>query len=185
MRAVYTNERFLPDDASLKMWFALLHDIPYNIASIAVQKYMLTNKFPPTPAEIRELACQVQVGDLPQWGDAWRKVRKAVQTFGGYRQKEALETFDELTRAVVLRIGWADICRSENIGVERANFRMIYEQLANRAYNEIKLPASLQNMIAAERGQIDDSEWQFDDSKGLFASGLQIRHDDREQNDRN
>lgn len=54
MKAVYAQSTFIPDKDAFEMWFALLCDLPYKTANIAIQKYMLTEKFPPTPAEIRE-----------------------------------------------------------------------------------------------------------------------------------
>ena len=166
MRAVYTNERFLPDDASMKMWYSLLQDIPYNVASIAIQKYMLTNKFPPTPAEIREQALAVQLGEKPLWSDAWGKVLMAVKKYGSYGQAQAMESFDEITRQAVQRIGYLEICRSENITADRANFRMIFEQLADREHNANRIPISLQQLIDMERGQIESN-----DSKRLLDAG--------------
>lgn len=177
MRAVYTNERFLPDDASMKMWYALLNDIPYNVASIAVQKYMLTNKFPPTPAEIREQALAVQLGDAPLWSDAWGKVLAAVKKYGAYRQVQAMESFDEITRQAVQRIGYQEICRSENITADRANFRMIFEQLAEREQEKNRIPIAMQNAIKAERGKIEN------DSKRLSVTGDKAGQTDQKQND--
>ena len=166
MRAVYTNERFLPDDASMKMWYSLLQDIPYSVASIAVQKYMLTNKFPPTPAEIREQALAVQMGEKPLWSDAWGNVLAVIKKYGSYGQAQAMESLDEITRQAVQRIGYLDLCRSENIVADRANFRMIYEQLVDREQDANKIPISLQQLIESERGQIAG-----DGSKRLLDAG--------------
>lgn len=154
MRAVYTNDRFLPDDDSMKMWYSLLQDIPYNIASIAIQKYMLTNKFPPTPSEIREQAMHVQIGNKPLWSDAWGNVLNAIKKYGSYGQAQAMESLDNLTRMAVQRIGYMNLCISTNIAADRANFRMVFEQLADREYDENRIPISLQQLIDAERGQI-------------------------------
>ena len=57
---------------------------------------------------------------------------RAVSRFGMYNQAEALESLDELTRKCTKRLGFGNICTSENITADRANFRMIYEQEANR-----------------------------------------------------
>ena len=56
MKAVYTSQNFLPDSDAMKVWFAMLQDLDYKPTSIAVQKYMMTNKFPPTIADIREFS---------------------------------------------------------------------------------------------------------------------------------
>lgn len=40
------------------------------------------------------------------------------------------------------------LCASENISADRANFRMIYEQLAAREKKQAQLPEGLKTLIA-------------------------------------
>ena len=54
MKAVYAQPTFIPDQDAFNVWFELLKDIPYQQVNVAIQKYMLTEKFPPTIADIRE-----------------------------------------------------------------------------------------------------------------------------------
>ena len=42
MKAVYTQETFLPDADAFNIWFALLGDLEYKVLNAAIQKYMLT-----------------------------------------------------------------------------------------------------------------------------------------------
>ena len=70
-----------------------------------------------------------------------------MRLYGSYRLQEALDSMDDLTRKAVKRLGFKELCMSENIAVDRANFRMVFEQLANREYETEKLPLSLQNSI--------------------------------------
>ena len=63
MKAVYPQSTFLPDADAFKVWYSLLQDLDYTIAQAAIQKYILTNKFPPTVADIRECAVLVRTGD--------------------------------------------------------------------------------------------------------------------------
>jgi hypothetical protein len=46
MQAMYGDE-FIGTEEAMDVWFALLHDLDYQILSKALQKYMLTNKFKP------------------------------------------------------------------------------------------------------------------------------------------
>lgn len=147
MKAVYTSERFLPDADSIRIWYSLLKDLEYPVLNAAIQKYMLTNTFPPTIADLREIATTISFGDVPEWGEGWEKVLNAIRYFGYYRETEALETMDELTRTCVKRLGWRNLCMSDNNNMDRANFRMIYEQIAERAKKESVLPVSLSNTI--------------------------------------
>ena len=58
-----------------------------------------------------------------------------------------MESFDPITRQCVERLGFNQICMSENISADRANFRMIYEQLAERRRQEAQMPEALKNLI--------------------------------------
>lgn len=132
MRAVYTQPNFLPDEYAIKMWYALLKDLDYNVLSVAVQQYMMTNKFAPTVAELRELATVMVKGKPKDWGDGWESVQRAIRDYGFYQEEKALASMDNTTRQTVKRLGWQQLCMSENAMTDRANFRMIYEQITQR-----------------------------------------------------
>ena len=143
LRTYYPKENLLPNNQALELWYQQLKDIPYEIAEIAVEKWVSTNRWSPTIADIRQMAAEVKNPDSMFWGDAWQKVMNAVRNYGNWKIKEALESLDDLTRAAVERIGFREICMSENIEVERANFRMIYERMAEQRKQDAQLPPKL------------------------------------------
>ena len=147
MKAVYTQPTFLPDADAFNIWFSLLQDLDYMVAQAAIQKYMLTQKFPPTIADIRELATNVSIGEKPLWSDGWEEVLYAIRRFGSYREAEALESMSPITRQAVQRLGFINLCMSENVMTDRANFRMIYEQISEREYTSKQIPVKLSNLI--------------------------------------
>ena len=106
MKAVYTQPSFLPDADAFNIWFTLLQDLEYMVAQAAVQKYMLTQKFPPTIADIREYATNVKTGEKPLWSDGWDEVLRAIRKYGSYQEVEALESMSEITRTAVRRLGF-------------------------------------------------------------------------------
>ena len=62
-------------------------------------------------------------------GEGWSEVMSEISRVGHY----GTPTFtDAVTERAVSCIGWKTICISENIGVERAHFLKIYEQLKDR-----------------------------------------------------
>ena len=146
MKAVYTSQNFLPDADSVKIWYELLKDLPYELANVAIQRHMATNKFPPTVAEIRAAAVE-SVYKPVDWSDGWEQFRKAVSRYGYYQQEAALNSLDDLTRRVVKRLGWKQLCESENQMQDRANFRMIYEQEQQREEEKAALPTGLKTQI--------------------------------------
>jgi len=143
LRTYYPKENLLPNNEAMELWYRQLQDIPYKVAEIALNKWVATNKWSPTIADIRECSSEITQGALPDWGQGWEQVLRAIRQFGMYRAGEAMASFDELTRATVERLGFRDICLSENIGQDRANFRMIYEQLAERRKKEAQIPQSV------------------------------------------
>lgn len=149
LRTFYPKEQLLPNQQAMELWYKQLEDIPYHVAETALQKWVATNKWSPSIAEIREAVTDISKERIPDWSEAWENVLKAVRTYGSYQPVEALESLDERTRACVRRIGFRNICMSENISVERANFRRIYEATAERDAQEMALPAPLREKIAA------------------------------------
>jgi hypothetical protein len=147
MKAVYTSPTFLPDAYAVKLWYQMLKDIPYEQATAAIHEYMLTNKFPPTIADIREMAT---VSEVQDWGTGWQKTLSVIRKYGWCRQKEALEELDELTRQTVQRLGYMELCTSDNLMADRGNFRMIYEELSAKEKTREKLPEKLRKELSNE-----------------------------------
>lgn len=155
MKSVYTKDNFLPDEYSIKMWYKLLQDIPYDVLNVSIQRYMLTNKFSPTIADLREIAANIVQGETLDWGNGWEQVVNGIRKYGFYQESKALETMDDVTRQTVKRLGWAQLCMSENIMTDRANFRMIYEQIAERKKKNDVIPIEVKIKMQKLMGQSD------------------------------
>lgn len=147
MRTYYGRENLLPNNLAMELWYAQLQDIPYEVAEASLNKWVATNRFSPSIAEIRQMAAEVTMGEGPDWGDAWEQVKRAISRFGYNRQEEAMASLDDTTREAVRRVGWYDICMSETPGVERASFRDIYNSLSERKRKEVQLPPGVITMI--------------------------------------
>ena len=84
---------------------------------------------------------------MPDSGDAWGEVIKAINHFGHYRQEEALASMHEPVALAVKRMGWRDLCLSENGMADRAHFLRIYETMEKRTAEDNLLPAPLKETI--------------------------------------
>lgn len=154
LKSVYTSEKFLPNGDSVKIWYELLKDMDYKVLNLAIQKYMLTGKFPPTIAELRE--CAVGITDpttTNDYGDGWEQVQKAISKYGYYNADEALASMDKVTQQCVKRLGWKNICLSENPVADRANFRQIYEQEKLKRKELEQLPDKVKHAIEQIQGE--------------------------------
>ena len=149
MRTYYSKENILPNQQAMELWFQELQDIPYEVAQAGLRQWVATNKWSPSIAEIRDMASTVQNGVIPDWGDGWEQVIKAIRKYGMYQITEAMDSFDPITRQCVERLGFRNICLSENINTDRANFRMIYEQLQERKKKDAQLSEPLKNLISS------------------------------------
>lgn len=147
IRTYYPKEQILPNQQAMELWYRELQDIPFAVAEASLRQWVATNKWSPSIAEIRELASTVQSGSIPDWGEGWEQVLMAIRKFGTYRIPEAMESFDPLTRRCVERLGFRNLCMSENPATDRANFRMIYEQLAERQKKESQMSLPLKEII--------------------------------------
>lgn len=152
LKTYYPRENLLPNDKAMELWYGQLRDIPYEVAEAGLNKWVSLNKWPPSIADIREMASSIVHGDLPDWGEAWEEVCKAIDRYGAYRPMEALESMSPIARKATERIGFVNLCRSENISADRANFRMIYESLAEREKKDAQMPTELKNLIAQVQG---------------------------------
>ena len=123
------------DDARLRLYVEMLSDIPPSILETAVKKLIMTNKFLPSIAEIREVAYGIK-GIIsgtaaPDESEAWGEVIKAIQSVGYYGKPKF--SHEAITTAVN-NIGWQDICMTTNDGMNtlRAQFRRAYQLAAQR-----------------------------------------------------
>lgn len=153
LRSYYPREKILPSDEAMDLWFMELKDIPFNIAQAGLRKWVSSNKWSPSIAEIREMATSITLGEIPDWGEAWKEVQLAIRRYGRYEAKKGIESLSPLTKQAVERIGFNNLCISENESADRANFRMIYEQLAERKKKDAQMPMTLKMLIAKVQNQ--------------------------------
>lgn len=157
LKAIYTQESFMKDKYAMEIWFKMLEDMDYNVCSSAIQVYIMNNRFPPTPNDIRGIAMDI-TSDEEDWGKAWELAMSAVRRYGFYQQREALESLPPLTRATVERIGFGTLCDSDNPVADRAHFQRIYQDLAKRKRVMDILPITLQNKLTAIKEQQNSLE---------------------------
>ena len=108
--------------------------------------WAVPNKFKPTVAELREIYAELVSPVLSDWSEGWEKVCKAIGHYGMYQEEAAMESFDEVTREVVKRLGFQNICLSENIVADRARFAEIYQDIQRRKRTEVNVGSALPNL---------------------------------------
>lgn len=162
IKAAYPSANIMPDKQSKEVWYTMLVDLDYHVCLNALKEHISVCKFAPSISELRERCTTMSSAPVQQWGDAWESVLRAVRFYGMYREDEAIKSLDSVTQKCIKRIGFRNVCLSENIQNDRANFRMIYEQEATRQKEISQLPGNvrenrlrLQNMAAETARKIE------------------------------
>lgn len=163
MKAVYAQPTFIPDQDAFNVWYELLKDLPYTQANIAIQKYMLTEKFPPTIADIRAKANDIiaRVEESMSELEAWSLVSKAISNSGYHAQEE----FDKLPEACQRAVGnssnlkeWAMMESDKVATVEQSHFIRNYRVAVQRMQEEAKIPDHVKAAIASMREKTEALE---------------------------
>ncbi len=148
LRTYFPRYNMLPNDEAMTLWYTALQDLPYPVLSTALTKWVATEKWPPSIAELRTACTEIVSGKLPDWGEAWAEVSQAIRRFGWCRPSEALASMSPTARRAADMIGWQQICESENPEAIRAQFRQVYEICQRREAEDRQLPAALKETIA-------------------------------------
>lgn len=163
MKAVYAQPTFIPDQDAFNVWYELLKDLPYAQANIAIQKYMLTEKFPPTIADIRTKANDIvaKVEESMSELEAWSLVSKAISNSGYHAEEE----FDKLPEACQRAVGnpsnlkeWAMMESDKVATVEQSHFIRNYRVAVQRMQEEAKIPDHVKAAIASMREKTEAIE---------------------------
>lgn len=90
IKTYFPRDNVLPTEKAMQLWYSELKDIPYQLAHLALQKYVCTNKFAPTIADIREQVAELnnqneeELNETAAWSIAW----KAICNSGYHAEEE-------------------------------------------------------------------------------------------------
>lgn len=153
MKAVYAQPTFIPDQDAFNVWYELLKDLPYKQVSVAIQKYMLTERFPPTIADLRSKVTEIIEPELEGMSEleAWSITRKAIGNSGYHAEEE----FAKLPEVCQMAVGspanlreWA-LMDSDQVGtVEQSHFIRNYRTAVKRISEDRKIPNQIRNLIS-------------------------------------
>jgi len=126
-----------------RLWYRHFKTFDYKVIEKAVDKYIATGQFPPTIAEIREIALKL-INPYPGAAVAWSEVKRAISSYGFYQAEAAMNSMSKLTREAVKQIGgWGEICMAKDETILMNQF--------NKAYERLKIDA-IEILVAAGNG---------------------------------
>lgn len=137
LRATYHNVKLDNPQATVDAWHLALADAPFGLMQRAARGWIGTEKWFPTPAELRLLAID-QAGVLPSVPEAWAMVLAHIRgtgliggaPFSGPR---------EISQAVAAIGGWRVLRMSEDPGRDRQAFGRAYETYRMRTAREMDM----------------------------------------------
>ena len=102
IKTYFPRDNVLPTENAMRLWYEELKDIPYQLAHLALQKYVCTNKFAPTIADIREQVAELSNQNYDGLNEiaAWSMVWKAICNSGYHSEEEFAKLPPVIQRAV-------------------------------------------------------------------------------------
>lgn len=164
MKAVYTNPGFIPDNDAFDVWYSMLKDLDYALASRAVQMHMQTEETPPTVAGIRKQSAKLKADETDDLNEtaAWSLVLKAIRRSTYYSEEEFAKLPATVQRAVSsprqLR-EWATLedVDGKTLTVIQSNFQRTFRAEQQRERERSKLsPDVLKLMRSMNNPKIED-----------------------------
>jgi len=152
------------------LWSAMLNDVSVQIAETALYTHIATNKFPPTPAEIRDIVFRVSEPQIETGGEAWALVLDTIRKYGRYKALEGINALPALAKKALDSIGgYAYLCSADESQYvsDRARFIENYEVYSKREIADRKLPLGIRQEI--ERLQIASKAKQIAETSHIEA----------------
>lgn len=176
------DDKFAHPDAAMRdAWAEMLQDIPFDHAKAAVKASVATSPFPPSIAEIRDYATRLNGPRRLTAEEAWGIASECIRTYGtktvpkaGFAdQKYEFVRFGEPVRvrpsgleyeakrhcpedvwALLQRMGWKDICESENPDVVRGQFMRAWSSHDAEAKEVRVLGSIVPELVKAITGEV-------------------------------
>lgn len=132
--AAYPRDNFIPDEYTFNLWYTALQDISYPALNRAATSYIMSNKFPPTVADIRQIAYDL---DAPADGIAAEEWSILMKALGHSGSPEAIDYWDklpEITRKIVGSFRefqeWGNTPTVDLMSVQRPMFIKRFEEMS-------------------------------------------------------
>ena len=163
--AAYPNfDKFKDDnqvEGMVNMWASLFVDDESALVSLAVKKHIMTSKWPPSIAEIREIMADITHPDLIPPDQAWAAVSDLLYAVGEYNHGNAHRNLPPLIAQTVDAIGWKTLYQlhrgsygGNKDGMDRVAFMDLYRPAYERARQDACCSTSLIGKMDAVKRQL-------------------------------
>lgn len=152
--------------ATVNLWASMFATDDGRIVALALNKHIVTSKWPPSVAELREIMLEIQRPDLIPPDKAWAAVSDLLHTVGEYNHGDLQHQLPPLVARAVETIGWGNLwemhrsyCVGGKPGMDRVAFVQqygpMYEREKQRAMTPEGITAQIDRVSAAlpDKGQ--------------------------------
>ena len=143
----YANMSKTDAENTINLWHLMFSAEDVELVKLALYKLISVDEFPPDIASVRKALTETQIGYVPDAGEAWGSVIEAIRKYGFTREREALETMNPMARIAVKRMGWLNLCMSEDSMADRAHFLKIYSAIEKQESERRQMPIAIQERI--------------------------------------
>lgn len=147
LSTAYPRDNFVPNEPAFNLWYSALHDFDYVTLKKAAQSYIMLNKFPPTIADIRRIACDMVLPADEIAAEEWNRLMKALGQAGSPDAVERWQKLPELTREIVGGFSefreWSMLPITDLMTVHRPMFVKRFEERTKQKRLTAPLPAQL------------------------------------------
>ena len=145
--AAYPRDNFVPNEFTFNLWYRALCDFDYVTLNRAAQAYMMAEKFPPTIADIRRLACDMVLPADQIAAEEWQRLMKALGQAGRPDAVEYWQKLPEVTREIVGGFSefqeWSMLPVTDLMTVHRPMFIKRFEERTRQKRLTAPLPVQL------------------------------------------
>lgn len=167
LQAAFPRDNFIPNEYTFNLWYTALQDIPYPSLNKASTSYIMSNRFPPTIADIRQLAYDLsaQPDELPS--AAWNQLLRALREAYAPDSEEVWNQLPDITKKIVGGYAtfraWGNTELSALESVQRPMFVKRFEEYSQRGRQAAAIPQALRKPEPAlpqppARTAIEDKE---------------------------
>lgn len=151
LQAAFPRDNFIPNEYTFNLWYTTLQDIPYPSLLKASQNYIMTNRFPPTIADLRQLAYDMSVKPDVLASQAWNQLLRALRMSYAPDSRDVWEQLPEITKQCVGGYAtfraWGNTELSALESVQRPMFVKRYEEIQYRTRREDAVPEAIRKPL--------------------------------------
>lgn len=143
----YPQSNFLNSEYAYNLWYTALQDIPYPTLNKSATNYIMTHKFPPTIADLRELSYRLST-DAPMLApSAWNQLIRALRQAYAPDSEDIWDQLPDLTKKIVGGYStfrqWGNTSLETLESVQRPMFIKRFEEYQRRETLDAITPISV------------------------------------------